>query len=105
MIKTGRNRKGWSQAELADMLDLTDATISRWETEAKRPPLRRAAALAELLELDRLAFMNALGYKVPVPRLSRLNRPKLVEALFELTQERLDILEEVAQGLLQRQRQ
>lgn len=36
-LKIWRKSKGWSQKELAEKLDISDVTISRWENPEKYP--------------------------------------------------------------------
>lgn len=50
-IKTYRKEKGWTQKELAELLHLSDKTISSWETGRTYPDLDNLIQLADLFEL------------------------------------------------------
>lgn len=49
-----RDAKGKTQQQLADMLETSDVTISRWETGKRQPNLKAQAAYAEALGIDPL---------------------------------------------------
>ena len=36
-----RTQKNWSQGDLADALDISRQSVSKWETDASIPPLSR----------------------------------------------------------------
>lgn len=46
-----RERRGWSQQELADVADITKKTVYRMETAQTAPPLDVLVCLAEGLEI------------------------------------------------------
>ena len=48
-IKTFRERRGISQAELARLLSVSQQTVSGWERGAKNPRLEKLPSLANLL--------------------------------------------------------
>lgn len=50
-IKTYRKEKGWTQKELAELLHLSNKTISSWETGRTYPDLDNLIQLADLFEL------------------------------------------------------
>jgi transcriptional regulator with XRE-family HTH domain len=47
-----RDRKGLTQQQVADRLETSDVTISRWETGERRPDLNAQAAYAEALGIE-----------------------------------------------------
>jgi len=47
-----REARGLTQQEVADALETSDVTISRWETRARHPNLNAQAALAEVYDID-----------------------------------------------------
>lgn len=52
-LRMARERRGWTQKELADLIDLPDArTIRRWECGEASPSLRYRARLCELFEMS-----------------------------------------------------
>ena len=48
-IREARKARGWSQAQLADVLDVTADTVGRWERDQLRPSRRAALALCYVL--------------------------------------------------------
>lgn len=52
-IKALRERLGMTQAQLADALETTVTTISRWENGARKPRGLYAKALERLAKADR----------------------------------------------------
>jgi transcriptional regulator with XRE-family HTH domain len=51
-IAEWREHFGLSQQQLADRLDTSDVTISRWETRKRQPDLNAQAAIAEALGIE-----------------------------------------------------
>lgn len=47
-----RNKVGLTQQQVADRLETSDVTISRWETGERRPNLDAQAAYAEALGIE-----------------------------------------------------
>ena len=71
-----RDRRGWSQTDLARRLGISRARLGKWETGAHMPPLTGVVALASTLEvsLDDLV----VGPRPPArPRLTPLQRDVL----------------------------
>lgn len=50
-IKSFRKEKGWTQKELAEQLNVSDKTISSWETGRTYPDLDSLIQLADLFDL------------------------------------------------------
>ena len=46
-----RKRKGWSQEELADKLDISRQSVSKWELGASIPDLDKIIKLSELFDV------------------------------------------------------
>ena len=46
-----RKRKGWSQEELADKLDISRQSVSKWELGASIPDLDKILRLSELFDV------------------------------------------------------
>lgn len=55
-IKSYRQKKGFTQKEFAELLNVSDKTISSWERERTYPDLETIIAISDLIEvsLDRL---------------------------------------------------
>jgi transcriptional regulator with XRE-family HTH domain len=51
-IRSARQAKGLSQADLARHFGVSTSAVNQWESGKNIPKLRNAAALAEKLELD-----------------------------------------------------
>lgn len=47
-----RKQKGWSQEELAERLELTRQTVSKWELEQSTPDLDYIIALSDLFQVS-----------------------------------------------------
>ncbi len=48
-IRTARERRGWTQAELAEKLEVSQSTISFWERGVETPSLDNQVRLATLI--------------------------------------------------------
>lgn len=46
-----RKRKGWSQEELADKLDISRQSVSKWELGASIPDLDKIIKLSDLFDV------------------------------------------------------
>ncbi len=67
-IVQSRKRKGWSQATLAERLELSQERLRKWERGVHCPPLEDVAKLCGALELtlEELILGNtAAGRKIP----------------------------------------
>lgn len=59
MICTLRKEKGMTQKELADMLNITDKAVSKWERDVACPDTMTIPKLAECLGVSVEELMNA----------------------------------------------
>lgn len=66
LLRGFRERRGWTQAELARRAGYTRTMVSKWEVEARRPEPESLAAICMALELDadEAAILNALAYSI-----------------------------------------
>lgn len=55
-IALARQAHGWNQAELARRMEVTEATVSRWESGDRSPSWFTARRLARLLECPSAAL-------------------------------------------------
>ena len=60
-----RTQKGMSQGDLADALDISRQSVSKWENDISTPELDKLIRLAELFDLSMDALI--LGKEVPMP--------------------------------------
>lgn len=59
VISTLRKEKGMTQKELADMLNITDKAVSKWERDIACPDTKTIPKLAEILGISVEELMNA----------------------------------------------
>lgn len=59
IISTLRREKGMTQRELADMLNITDKAVSKWERDIAFPDTQTIPKLAEILGVSVEELMNA----------------------------------------------
>lgn len=59
IISTLRKEKGMTQKQLADMLNITDKAVSKWERDIAWPDTQTIPKLAEILEVSVEELMNA----------------------------------------------
>lgn len=59
IISTLRREKGMTQKELADMLNITDKAVSKWERDIACPDTQTIPKLAEILGISVEELMNA----------------------------------------------
>ena len=65
IISTLRKEKGMTQKELADMLNVTDKAVSKWERGVACPDTMTLPKLAQILEVSVDELMNA---KAPIAK-------------------------------------
>ena len=58
-IATIRKEKGWTQAELAEKISVTDKAVSRWERGLGFPDINTIKPLADVLEVSVLEEISA----------------------------------------------
>ena len=51
MIKVNRQKKGWSQDELAKQLSISRQAISKWETGESQPDIDKLLAMSEIFDI------------------------------------------------------
>lgn len=59
LISVLRKEKGMTQKELADMLNITDKAVSKWERDISCPDTMTIPKLAEILGISVEELMNA----------------------------------------------
>lgn len=58
LIAARRKEKGMTQRELADLLNITDKAVSKWERDLACPDINTVPRLAEALELSVEELLN-----------------------------------------------
>lgn len=82
-IYTLRTEKGMSQTDLAEALDVSRQSISKWETDASTPELDKLVKLSEIfaVSLDELVLdKRSQPTQIPQPR-SQNQRPSLARKI------------------------
>jgi transcriptional regulator with XRE-family HTH domain len=98
LLRHRREAQGLEQAELARLLDVTQQTVSKWETGVTVPRPSRVAALARALELD-AGLLHAAAADTDASiagRAGRAHAPPAGIRLERLTQDELVTLLEAA---------
>lgn len=74
-----RKEKGWTQMQLAELLSVTNKTISRWETGHYLPDLSMLPLLCELLDISINEFLA--GERIPEAEFRRQADKNMVNIL------------------------
>ena len=93
-IRALREKRGWTQRELAGRVGVGKGVVSRWESGQQLPPLQRLVSLARVFDVS-FETLLLKPTESEVPRLGLLMRQALlglpkpearrgVEALFQL---------------------
>lgn len=61
-IAAARKRRGLTQSDLADALNVTPQAVSKWETDGSLPDISMLAPLAKVLELTLDQLLTGAGY-------------------------------------------
>lgn len=91
LIVDGRERRGWTQGDLAERLGVSVSTLSRWESEIRLPDLQQVNALVVALGLSAEDMIQSMGLSLLPPMAARLPR-ELVLELLQRGPEELDAL-------------
>lgn len=68
-----RKQKGMTQIELAEALDCSQAIITAYENNIRKPPLNKIAVIAELFNVS----INDLYGTKPLKQNNKIKNPKL----------------------------
>lgn len=68
-LKSLRQRKGWTQGDLAERLGVEQPTVQRWEAGKREPNLAQLLELAKILEVEPGALIDASVVPSEGPRL------------------------------------
>lgn len=85
-LRAARERRGWSQAALADLVGTTELTVGRWERRERSPQLLYRAKLCELFgmtaeELGLVETHETAAEAAPRPSYIFLAPPSLLSQL------------------------
>ena len=69
-IKRARQERGWSQAELARRMSVTQPSVAEWESGRKAPNMKNLVRLAKLLDVGFEWLSTGRGGIRPPPTLS-----------------------------------
>ncbi len=69
-IKRARLERGWSQAELARRMPVTQPSVAEWESGRKTPNMKNLVRLAKLLDVGFEWLSTGRGEMRPPPTLS-----------------------------------
>ena len=69
-IKQARGERGWSQAELARRISVTQPSVAEWESGRKAPSMKNLMLLAKLLDVGFEWLSTGRGEMRPPPPLS-----------------------------------
>ena len=61
-IKNARLKKGYTQSQLADLLNVSNKTISKWETGRGYPDITLLAKITSILKLDYEELLQSNEY-------------------------------------------
>ena len=64
-IAAQRKQKGWSQEDLAERMDVSRQSVSKWESGASTPDLNRVIQLAELFQVTTDFLLKEEELSVP----------------------------------------
>lgn len=51
-LKAARKKRGYTQAELADALNVSKGTVAMWETGRRHPSLEKVGEISDLLRVS-----------------------------------------------------
>lgn len=77
-----RSKKGWSQGDLADALDVSRQSVSKWETDASVPELEKLLKLADLFGVTLDALVRGEASPNEAPQDSPFTTPQQAPADF-----------------------
>lgn len=99
IIRSARERAGYTQLQLAEMLGVGQAAVSHWERGANLPTLSQRVTLAELLSIPVEQLIPEVGASQGPDR-EELQR--LVSAFSRLSAERRAFFIELIEALVER---
>ena len=71
-IKNARLKKGYTQSQLADLLNVSNKTISKWETGRGYPDITLLAKITSILKLDYEELLQSNEYIIQKRKKKRI---------------------------------
>ena len=102
MIQKAREERGWTQSDLAEKLNITQAALSNYELGKRRLYLSQIQKVAEILEKDlsffiagELSEMKPLAPQTIAQRVERVARrlERCTDGELDLVEQNLDFIE------------
>lgn len=105
-LRSIRKERRLTQQQLADLLDVQQRVVSRWETGVATPHLNHIVQLAEVLEvgLDRLVFGDDPDQPEPSFEIRNRRLKELCRQVDELDQADQDVICHVMDSLIRKER-
>ena len=75
-IKNARLKKGYTQSQLADLLNVSNKTISKWETGRGYPDITLLAKITSILKLDYEELLQSNEYIIQKRKKKRKEKVK-----------------------------
>lgn len=79
IIREARERRGWTQQELADALSSSTTSISNWERQNTRPSIEDTNALCRLLGIPNDVLVSSYGYELSIGMAGKIPRQLLLD--------------------------
>lgn len=79
IIREARERRGWTQQELADALSSSTTSVSNWERQNTRPNVEDTNALCRLLGIPNDVLVSSFGYELSIGMAGKIPRQLLVD--------------------------
>jgi transcriptional regulator with XRE-family HTH domain len=100
LIRTARQRRGWTQEQLADRIGVQKSYVSQWETGARKWPQEYIRPIADLLGLSQVDMAVAAGLIDPPQEAPpQPNDPivaELIELIPYLSDEAIEVVRQLA---------
>lgn len=97
-LKKLRESRGWSQAQLADKIDVSDMTISSYESNLRVPPFKNLMKICEVFNVD-LNYLAGINPLSDLP-MSDMNVQVVMSKMRKATPAQLDTLRKLAEAVI-----
>ena len=83
-IKNARLKKGYTQSQLADLLNVSNKTISKWETGRGYPDITLLAKITSVLKLDYEELLQSNEYIIQKRKKKRIRHSFIIWQSFRM---------------------